>query len=487
MPTTTGRGAYFGLLLVLCIALLASACMWGVVRDAETGAGIEGATITYTDSQDNTESTTSGAGGLYAFDSATGPVPAAGSVDIEVSASGYATLSTNRTISYGDNPNATFADLSSFWEVQSFELTPEDNGGLIDTLESGLDFPIGAVYDEDGDLYVSERDGCRVIKIDGDDGSTTTVAGNGTCGYSGDGGNATDAQLSSVSGLALDADGHLAIVDNGNCRVRQVDLDTDVITTVAGSGSCGFTGDGGPAASAQLGLADAMVPTMFVWSDVAFDSDGDLFIADIFNCRIRKVSGGTITTVAGSGTTGFMCGAFSGDGGAATSARLNQPSSVAVDDHDDVFIGELAGCRVRKVHNGTISTIAGTGVCTPSGNGGNAISAGLGNVRGLAVDAEGDVYISQFGFNVAADPVELRYCQVRRIDAGDDKIYALAGDGTCGDSGDGDPATSAQISTPGDIALACNGDLAFGDAWNDNVRVVLGVNNGGPAPGDICD
>jgi hypothetical protein len=202
------------------------------------------------------------------------------------------------------------------------------------------------------------------------------------------------------------------------------------------------------------------------------------------------VSGGNITTIAGSGATGFTCGAYGGDGGPATSARLNQPSSVAVDADGSVFIGELGGCRVRKVTppsaaaGGTISTIAGNGVCTPSGDGGPAVDARLGNVRGLALDANGDVYISQFGFNVG-NPVELRYCEVRRIDVSSGRIDALAGNGTCGDSGDGGPATSAHISTPGDIALACNGDVAFSDAWNDNIRVVLDVNNGGV--GDVCD
>jgi len=489
MRTRARRPTCFAVLLILSAALLASACMWGVVRNADTGTGISGATITYTDSYGNTGSTTSGAGGLYAFDSATGPIPAIGSVDIEVSAPGFATLTTNRTVQYNDNPNATLSNLSSFWEVQSFDLAPEAEAGDIMTLASGLGFPTGAVYDQDGDLYFSERDTCRVRKLDADSGAIITIAGNGTCGFSGDGGPATSAQLGDISGLALDGASHLAIVNNSidNCRIRQVDLSSHTITTVAGNGTCGFAGDGGPATSAQLGLGDATVPSMFVWSDVAFDSSGNLYIADIFNCRIREVSGGNIMTIAGSGATGFTCGAYGGDGGPATSARLNQPSSVAVDADGSVLIGELGGCRVRKVMppsaaaGGTISTIAGNGVCTPSGDGGPAVDARLGNVRGLALDANGDVYISQFGFN-AANPVD---CEVRRIDVSNGRIDALAGNGTCGDSGDGGPATSAHISTPGDIALACNGDVAFSDAWNDNIRVVLRVNVGGDP--NVCN
>jgi len=472
-------------LLVLPAALLATACMWGVVRNADTGLGVEGATVSYTDSFGHTGSTTTGAGGLYAFDSARGPIPAAGSVAIEVSAPGFASLATDVTVLYDDNPNATLANLSSFWEVRSFDLTPLSTEGTIDTLASSLHFPVGAVYDENGDLFFSERDTCRVRKLDVSAGTISNVAGNGTCGYSGDGGAATSAGLSAPSGLGLDDDDHLAIATNGDCRVRVVDLDTGDISTAAGNGTCGFAGDGGPATSAQLRLTAAGVE-LFAWSDVAFDASGNLYIADIFNCRIRKVSGGTISTIAGSGSTGFTCGAFSGDGGPATSARMNQPSGVAVDDHGNVFIGELGGCRVRKVTSGgTISTIAGTGVCTPSGNGGDAVDAGLAPVRGLALDDDGNVFISQFTFNMQVDPMEEIYCQVRRIDEGG-TIDAVAGTGTCGFDGDGGLAVDAEIQTPGDIALACNGDLAFTSALDDRIRVVHGVNEGGPAPGNMC-
>jgi hypothetical protein len=455
--------------------------MWGVVRNADTGTGIQGATVTYTDSHGNTGSTTSGAGGLYFFDSATGAIPGIGPVDMQVSAPGFATLDTTVIVQYGDNPNATLSNLSSFWEVQSFDLVPQAVEGTINTLISGVGFPVGAVYDGDGNFYFSERDFCRVWRI-GAGGAVTVVAGNGTCGYSGDGGPATAAELNSPGGLAIDGDGNLAITDTNNCRVRLVDLSSHVITTVAGNGTCGFAGDGGPAASAELGLSDAMVPSIFVWSDVAFDAHNNLYIADIFNCRIRKVTGGTITTIAGSGATGFGCGAFSGDGGPATSARLNEPTSVAVDSHSSLFIG--GGCRVRRVSSGgNISTIAGTDDCTPSGNGGEADDANLANVQGMALDNDGNLFISQFSFNSKSQP---QYCQVRRIDE-DGEIDAVAGTGTCGFSGDGGEATDARIQTPGDIALACNGNLAFTGALDGRVRIVFGANEGGPAPGNICD
>jgi sugar lactone lactonase YvrE len=482
-------------MLLLGAGLLASGCMWGVVRNANTGTGIDGATVAYTDSNGNTGTTTTTAGGLYFFNGGSSPAPAMGTVHLEVSAPGYSTLTTDRTVQYNDNPGATLANPLTFWEVQAFELVPQAAHGDIDTLASGLGFPTGAVYDSDGNLYVSERDTCRVRKIDGDTGTKTTVAGNGTCGYAGDGGPATSAELADPSGLALDSNGNLAVADNSNCRVRMVDLNTHVITTVAGNGTCGFAGDGGAATSAQLGLSNSTVPSIFVWSDIAFGPSDSLYIADIFNCRIRRVSGGTITTIAGSGATGFTCGAYSGDGGPATLARLNQPSGVAVNAAGEVFIGELGGCRVRKVGTGRghpITTIAGNGSCTSSGDGGDALAAGVGNVRGLALDAAGDVYLSQFRFEMG-DPIQELDCEVRRVDASDGKISAVAGNGTCGFSGDGGLATAAEIQTPGDIALACNGDVAFSEALNDRVRVVFDVSHGGSAPdtdgdgtGDVC-
>jgi hypothetical protein len=471
-------GSLFLLLPVL--ALLSSACMWGVVRDSTTGKGIVGATITYTDSFGRTGTITSTTGGLYAFDSAKGAVPAIGPVDIQVSAPGYATLDSTRIVNYGDNPNATIANLSTFWDVESFDLTKQAEAGTISTLVSGVDFPVGAVYDDDGNFYFSDRDSCRVFRLSG--GVLSVIAGTGTCGYSGDGGPATSARLNRPGGLAIDGDGNLAITDTKNCRIRLVDLSSHVITTVAGDGTCGFSGDGGSATSAQLQLSSSSVDSAFVWSDVAFDSHNNLYIADLFNCRIRKVTGGTVTTIAGSGATGFACGGFSGDGGPATSAQLDEPTSVAVDDHGNVFIG--AACRVRKVSSGgTISTIAGSDGCTPSGNGGAAKDANLAKVWGMALDNDGSLFLSQFSFNTKSQP---QYCQVRRIDE-NGKIYAVAGTGTCGFSGDGGDAEDANIQTPGDIAISCSDNLAFTNPLSGRVRIVYGAADAGPAPGNVCN
>ena len=484
-------------LLTITTAFLASGCLWGFVRDADTDAGLAGVTVSYTDANGNTDSTTTNANGWYAFDVASGPIPAVGSATFHLSAPGYESLTTTRSIQYNDNPGATLANLSSFWEIQSFELASEAAAGVIDTAALALSFPVGVVYDKDGNLYFSERGPCRVRKVDAGTGAISTVAGTGVCGFSGDGGAPASAQLNAPSGLALDRHGDLFITDTANCRIRKVDFGSNTITTVAGNGTCGFTGDGGPATSAQLMLSDvAMVPSIFVWSDIALDTHGNLYIADIFNCRVRKVdAGGTITTIAGSGATGFPCGAFSGDGGPATTARLNGPIAIAVDDGGDVYIAEMGNCRIRVVDSGsgTIQTIAGDGTCTSSGDGGSALSAGLANPRGLAMDAEGDLYLSELRFVITGSPTPMD-CSVRRVDMSTGIIDTIAGSGTCGFSGDGDAATDAEINTPADIALSCDGNLAFAEPLNGRLRVVYGVSSGGPAPdtdhdglGYICE
>ncbi len=468
------------LLVVPLLALFATGCMWGVVRDADTGVGIQGATVTYTDSFGRTGTTTSGAGGIYKFDSATGPVPALGPVDIQVSAPGYASIDTTRIVQYNDNPNATVANFSTFWDVESFAVTPLSAIGTINTMASGVGFPVGAVYDEIGNFYFSDRDSCRVWRM-GVAGGTSALAGNGNCGYSGDGGPAINAELDNPGGLAINGLGQLAIADTNNCRIRMVDLRSGVITTVAGNGTCGFSGDGHSATSAKLRLSTSGLNGDFVWSDVAFDSDNNLYIADLFNCRIRQVSDGIITTIAGSGETGAGCGAFSGDGGPATSAQLDEPTSVAVDSEGAVYIG--AACRVREVSSdGTISTLAGSDDCTPSGNGGAAVDANLAKIWGMALDNGGSLFLSTFNINTESQPQE---CQIRVINE-DDTISAVAGTGTCGTSGDGDEAGEAKIQTPADIALSCTNNLAFASPSSGRIRIVFGAAEAPPAPGNVC-
>jgi len=266
----------------------------------------------------------------------------------------------------------------------------------------------------------------------GTSGVITTIAGNGFSGFSGDGGPATSAQLSGSSGVAVDGSGNIYFADNGNNRIRKVTA-AGIITTVAGNGSAGFSGDGGPATSAQLSGPAA----------VALDRSGNIYITDNRNHRIRKVTAvGVITTVAGNGSAGF-----SGDGGPATAAQLQSPAGIAVDGVGNLFIADLSNYRIRKVTPaGIITTAAGTGSPFFSGDEGPATSAGL-NAFGVAVDPTGNLLIADFGNH-----------RIRKVTP-EGIITTVVGNGTVGYTGDGGPATSAQISYPRGVAVDPNGNL----------------------------
>ncbi len=233
-------------------------------------------------------------------------------------------------------------------------------------------------FDAAGNLFIADRDGARVRKVDVSTGIITTVAGTGTPDYGVDGRLATADQLELPHGLALDAAGNLFIVSRN--RIRKVDVSTGIITTVAGGG---LVGDGGPATSARL----------YNPFDVAVDAGGNLFIVDHNANNIRKVDAlGIITTVAGSGL-GFD--GFIGDGGLATSALLKNPNSVAVDAAGNLFIADFGNNRVRKVNvsTGIITTVAGGGL---GDDGGPATDALVNGPNGVAVDAAGNLFISQY-------------------------------------------------------------------------------------------
>ncbi len=245
----------------------------------------------------------------------------------------------------------------------------------------------------------------------------TTFAGSAGGVGTGDGGPATEASLGFPDGLAVDAAGNLFIADTFNHRIRRVSPD-DIISTVAGNGIRGFSGDGGPATNASLANPDGL----------AVDAAGNLFIADTFNHRIRRVSpDGIISTVAGSEFGGF----FSGDGGPATDASLAFPQGVAVDAAGNLFVADTFNHRIRQVSpDGIISTVAGNGIRGLSGDGGPATNASLANPDGLAVDAAGNLFI--------ADSSNHR---IRRVSP-DGIISKVAG------SEFGVPATAARQPTP---------------------------------------
>jgi sugar lactone lactonase YvrE len=246
-----------------------------------------------------------------------------------------------------------------------------------------LSLPTGLAVDGSGNLFIADWANARIRYVAASTGIITTVAGDGNVGYSGDGGAATSASLYCPAGVAVDSSDNLYIADDCNKRVRRVDATTGIITTVAGNGAAGYSGDGGPATSASLGGP----------SDVALDSSGNLFIADQPNNVIRRVDAATgiITTVAGNGTAGY-----SGDGGAATSATLTNPAGVAVDGSGNLFIADTSRNRIRRVDaiSGVIITVAGDGNLGYSGDGGPATSASLFFPSGVAVEASGNFLIA---------------------------------------------------------------------------------------------
>jgi len=307
-----------------------------------------------------------------------------------------------------------------------------------------LNSPGGLAVDSTGNVYVADTYNDRVRRI-APDGTITTVAGAGLRGFSGDNGPATRAALNTPRGLAVDKAGNLLIADWGNHRIRQVSA-AGTITTLAGTGSQGFSGDNGPATAATLN---------FPYS-VAVDVASTVYIADSVNQRLRKAAGGIIYPVAGNGTR-----ALAGDGGPASSASFNQPQGVAIDAYGNVFVGDTFNNRVRRVApGGTVSTVGGSGFYKFSGDGGAAIGASLNGPQGLAADNAGRFYLA-----------DLRNHRVRRVNAAG-VIATVAGNGTQGYAGDNGPATAAALNSPAAAALDAIGSIYVADTGNNRVRKI---------------
>jgi trimeric autotransporter adhesin len=313
-----------------------------------------------------------------------------------------------------------------------------------------LNLPVGAAVDSAGDIFIADALSNVVWKVSAATGTITTIAGNGMSGFSGDGGAATSAELNTPSGVAVDSAGNLYIADVGNQRIRIVSAGTGLITTIAGNGMSGFSGDNGAATSAELNNPNG----------VTVDSAGNLYIADVGNQRIRIVSIGTgaITTIAGNGTSGF-----SGDNGAATSAELNNPDGVTVDSAGNLYIADSANNVIRLVSaaTGLITTIAGNGTSGFSGDNGAGTSAELNNPDSVAVDGAGNIYI--------ADTLNNR---IRMVSAATGTITTVSGNGTPGFSGNNGAATGAELHTPISVALDSVGNLYIADSLNFVVREV---------------
>jgi NHL repeat len=292
---------------------------------------------------------------------------------------------------------------------------------------ASLVLPENIAFDAAGNYYIADFGGNRVRKVSA--GTITTVAGTGISGYSGDGGAATSAELYFPAGVAVDGTGNIYIADAGNGVIRKVSAGT--INTFA-------TG-----------------PNFSDLTSLAVDSAGNLYSADDGACVVRKITpGGVVTVVAG---MEFNCG-YNADGIRATNALLNAPFGVAVDSKGNLYIGDTANNRVRLVNaNGVIFTIAGDGNCGFSGDGGPSTSAELCNPTGVGLDSTGNVYI--------ADEVNLR---VRRISGG--TITTLAGSGLPGFNGDGLPATGTNLDCPVAVAAGPRGAVFLVDNATMRVR-----------------
>jgi sugar lactone lactonase YvrE len=301
----------------------------------------------------------------------------------------------------------------------------------------------GVAVDSAGNLFIADRGYNRIRKVS-TSGIITTVAGNGSYGYGGDGGPSTSALLYDPYGVAIDSSGNLFIADTFNSSVRKVST-SGIIITVAGNGTYGYSGDGGPATSAQLSSPRGL----------AVDSAGNLFIADSGNYRIRRVSSsGIITTVAGNGTYGY-----SGDEGPATSAQISSLCGLAVDSAGNLFIADSGNRRIRRVSSsGIITNVAGNGSREYSGDDGPATSAELGGPIGVAVDSAGNLFIAGGG-------------SIRKVSSSG-IITTIAGNAYNGYSGDGGPATLAQLNLPQGLAVDSSGNLFIADTFNSRIRMV---------------
>lgn len=324
--------------------------------------------------------------------------------------------------------------------------TPGYSGDGGKAASAQLDQPFDCCFGPRGEMYVADANNHAIRKVDAR-GIISTVAGCGRKGYSGDGGPATAATLNEPYGVAVDRDGTLYIVDRLNAAIRQVDAKTGIITTLAGTGKAGYSGDGGPANRAQLREPNGL----------ALDGRGGLLIADVADNRIRRVelATGTIETICGTGRR--EC---TGDGGIALGASIDGARAVDADRDGNIYVCEREGNRIRRIDAaGIIRTIAGTGKPGYSGDGGPAIQAAFNGPKWVHVGPDNAIYV-----------VDTENHCVRRIDSKTGLISTAAGSGAKGSEGDGGPAESARLDRPHGCCVY-RGKLYIADTNNHRVRV----------------
>ena len=321
---------------------------------------------------------------------------------------------------------------------------------------ASLNYPYSVTTDTRGNMYIADANNNR-IRVVNSGGTISTIAGNGTGTFAGDGDSTWNSSLNYPTDVAIDSSGNIYIADTNNHRIRKVNMSTYIITTVAGNGTAAFAGDGNLAVDASLNGPFG----------VALDSSGNLYIADKYNNRIRKVdTAGYISTVAGSGQYDY-----SGDGSSATSAGLRYPAGVAVDASGNIYIADQNNDCIRKVtaSTGWISTIAGNPINAVYGNNGPAASASLNYAHGVGADANGNVYIA-----------DTKNMMVRKVTPAG-VITTIAGigpdsGGYGGFGGDGSSATAAQLNNPYGVAADAAGNVYIADSYNNRIRKVTASN-----------
>lgn len=335
-----------------------------------------------------------------------------------------------------------------------------DNGAAINAELTG---PSGVDFDGAGNMFIGDTLNNAVRRVDASTQIITTIAGTGVPGFSGDSGLGAKAELNHPGRATFDRDLNIYISDINNERIRRVNSITHVIQTVAGNGTTGFSGDGGPATGAEFNFPNGE----------ATDSNGDLFVADSQNNRVRKltVSTGIITTVAGNGLTGY-----SGDGGLATNAALSFPSRPYIDSNGYIYIADYGNNRVRKVDGktGIITTVAGNGIAGYAGDGGAATNAELNGPLSIVLDSSGILYIADIhNSRIRAVNTSASSITVMGVTIPPGQIMTVVGTGVAGYSGDSGPGLAARINLPTGLSVDSQDNLFFADSNNNVVRKVI--------------